>query len=93
MTDRTLEQILSLLDLDAGFLRTLEQEGIVVRDASGRYQAATVERIRLCQTLHDDLGVNVAGIEVALNLLNIIDAERRQFADVLKQMRKRYASL
>ena len=90
MTEHTAEQILALLDLDREFLRTLEQEGIVTHGASGQYQTVMVERIRLCQTLHEELGVNVAGIEIALNLLEIIDTERQHFAEVLEQMRKRY---
>ena len=79
-------EVRRLLEIDEGFLLELEREEIVVHESSG-YRAAMVERIRVCQSLHDELGVNLAGLEVAMRLLDTIHAERRQFEDVLKWLR------
>ncbi|HHO53858.1 MAG TPA: hypothetical protein ENK18_24050 [Deltaproteobacteria bacterium] len=40
-----------------------------------------VERIRVSWTLHDELGVNLAGVEVALHLLSVIERDRRTLVD------------
>ena len=44
----------------------------------------TVERIRVSWNLHEELGVNLAGIEVALHLLELIEADRRHMVERLR---------
>jgi hypothetical protein len=77
------------LNVEEGFLLELEQESIVVCDDTGCYPEESVEVIRLCRTLRDDLGVNLAGVEVVLHLLERIRAERGQFQDVIAQIKNR----
>lgn len=76
------------LEVDEGFLVELEREAIVVCDAEGCYEPEAIERIRLCHTLHDDLGLNMPGLEVALHLIERIHAERAQFRGVLEWLRR-----
>lgn len=75
------EEVVRLLGVSEEFLRLLEEEHIV--DAPGRYGGASLERVRICWSLHQELGVNLPGLEVALTLLDRIQAERRQFREVL----------
>ncbi len=81
-------EVQALLDVTEGYLLELEREAIVTCDTEGCYAEPQVERIRLCRTLQDELGVNIAGVEVVLNLLDRMEAERRQFREVLDWLRK-----
>jgi signal transduction histidine kinase len=80
----TRHELQSRLNVDEGFLLELERELLVIRDEEGWYTEESIERVRLCRTLHDELGVNLAGVEVVLHLLDTIRAERAQFRDVLQ---------
>ena len=82
-------EIQEMLGVDEAFLVELEREEIVTGDGQGKYRAESLERIRVCHTLHKELGVNYAGLEVALNLLETIAAERRQFREALDWVRGR----
>ena len=72
----TRREVQALLNVDETFLLELEQESIVRCDEEGCYPEASIERVRLCRTLHDELGVNLAGVDVILHLLETIHAER-----------------
>ena len=80
----TREQLRVLLEIDDDFLLSLEREQIVCTDADSGYSPAMVERVRVCRNLHHELGVNLAGVEVVLRLLETIRAERGQFREVLE---------
>jgi len=79
----TRDDLRRVLGIDDEFLLLLEEERICWPDPQGRYEPATVERVRICWSLHHDLGVNLEGLEVAITLLERIRDERRQFRDVL----------
>ena len=72
-----------LLGVDREFLAALEREEIVACEGGDCYSPPMVERIRVCRSLHLELEVNFAGLEVALNLLDTIQSERRQFQSAL----------
>jgi hypothetical protein len=76
-----------LLELDEGFLVELERHEIIAPDREGRYGRLSIERVRLCGTMHDSLGVNLAGLEVALHLLESWQAERRRMRELLLELR------
>ncbi len=88
----TREELLTALAVDEEFVIALEREAIIRVEPTGLYTSATVERIRICHTLHHDLGVNFAGLDVALNLLERIHSERRQFHRVLAWLRETFES-
>jgi DNA-binding transcriptional MerR regulator len=81
-------EVQGLLGVTEGYLLELERESLVTCDSEGCYIESQVERIRLCRTLQDELGVNLAGVEVALHLLERMEAERRQFREVLDWLRR-----
>ena len=85
----TRTEVVRLLQVDEGFIVELEQESIVSRDADDLYAEPQVERMRVSRTLSRDLGVNLAGVEVALQLMDRIHAERRQFVETLAWLKKR----
>jgi hypothetical protein len=85
----TRREVQTLLNVDEAFLVELEREAIVRCDDEGCYPEAVIERVRLCRTLHDELGVNLAGVDVILHLLDTIHAERMQFREVLSWIRSR----
>ena len=80
-------QIAELLELDEGFLLELERHEIVRPGPEQRYDARAVERVRVCWSMHEDLGVNLAGLEVALHLLDQLEAERRRVRELLERYR------
>lgn len=82
----TLDEVVRALSIEPGFVHELERERIVVSE-DGRYAVHTVERIRVCWCLHHDLGVNLAGVEVALDLLQKLDDERRLRRRALRALR------
>ncbi len=82
----TLEDLVAGLGCPVEFVASLESERIIVVH-DGVYEAATIERIRVCWGLHDDLGVNLAGLEVALHLLEQLDDERRLHLETLRELR------
>ena len=83
MNRQRCQQVAALLGVPVGFVAELCESGIVVLDDldEGVVHEAVVERVRVSWTLHDELGVNLAGIEVALNLLEIIERDRRLLLD------------
>jgi signal transduction histidine kinase len=82
----TRRDVIAVLDVNEDFLLELERESIVTTEGEGFYPEAELERIRLCRTLHDDLGVNFAGLEVALHLIEMIEKERGRFAEMLRSL-------
>ena len=79
-----------LLGVHPRTLRYYEEIGLVERrgDAGRTYTEADLERLRMIRRLVDDLGVNLAGVEVILNM-----RERMlQLHDELEQLRRQLAA-
>jgi len=84
MTRITRTELLRILSIDEEFLLLMEREYIVCPDPQDTFASEEIDRLRVCWTLHAELGVNVAGIEVALNLLDRLEEERRRAHDRLR---------
>jgi hypothetical protein len=84
----TRSDVRRLLDVEEGFLLELEQESIIICDAEGCYPRQSLERIRLCYTLYEDLGLNMPVLEVALHLIDRLHAELDQFRQVLTWLKE-----
>jgi MerR family transcriptional regulator/heat shock protein HspR len=79
--------VAKMVGLHAQALRQYERTGLL-RPSRSRgnirlYSLGEIERIRRIKTLTDDLGVNLAGVEVVLRLLD----QMREMEGVLEQMR------
>jgi len=86
------EEVRILLQVEEDFLLSLEREEIICADVEGGYSPPMLERIRVCRDLHHDLGVNLAGLEIALRLLETIHAERSQFREVLEWLGREWVA-
>ena len=74
MTKRTRIEIATLLEVDEGFVRELAEHEI------GHIRLSREADLIV-------LGVNLAGIEVALHLLDRLHAERRRTRELLARLR------
>jgi MerR family transcriptional regulator/heat shock protein HspR len=90
VTFYTRKQVLEMLDLDEGFLVTLEREEIVVRDAPsggvGEFSDVMLERARVAQNLVRDLDVNVPGVAVIVRLREEVSGLRRHLEQLLEEL-------
>lgn len=90
MTFYTRKQVLELLEIDEGFLVTLEREEIVARDApadaSGDFSELMLERARVAQNLVRDLDVNLPGVAVIVRLREEVSGLRRRLEQLLGEL-------
>lgn len=81
-----------LCEMHPQTLRAYERQGLVRPQRSGSqnrmYSNADIERLRQIQRLTRDLGVNLAGVEVILDLLDRLDAMREEMERELQRLRK-----
>jgi DNA-binding transcriptional MerR regulator len=78
-----IEVVCELLELPRAQLRRYERIGLVAPsrapdDRAARYSEDDVRRIRRLRRMQRDLGLNMAGLQVAARLLDQIEALRRQ---------------
>ncbi len=82
-------------------LRAYERMGFIRPSREGEknrlYSDEDVERVRRIQRLTRDMGVNLAGVEVILRLIDELEAARRdmesQMSEYLQEMERRMASI
>ena len=82
-------------------LRQYERLGLVVPSRAGAknrlYSEADILRVRRIQRLTQDMGVNLAGVELVLRLIEEMDELRKdfegQFRDYIKQAEERISQL
>lgn len=87
MTKRfTRIQIASLLEIEEGFVVELERHELIVADNDHRFDARSLERVRVCWTMREHLGVNLAGLEVAIHLLERWQDERRRVHALIEEL-------
>ncbi len=79
-------------DIHPQTLRTYEREGLLtpIRSEGNTrlYDEATLRRLETILTLTRDMGVNLAGVEVILNLqdqLNVLETEKSQLLQILEK--------
>ena len=79
-----------MVGLHAQTLRYYERVGLVMPSRSGGrqrlYSMADVERLRRIKTFTDELGVNLAGAEVALKLVDRINELEFQVASLTQEV-------
>lgn len=81
-----------LCEMHPQTLRLYERIGLVKPDRLGKknrlYSDADIDRLRQIQRLTHDLGVNLAGVEVILNLLEQMDDMRRLMQEEMDRARE-----
>lgn len=86
-----------MLDLHPQTLRHYEKRGLIqperTKGNSRLYSLRDIERLRKICRLVEDLGVNLAGVEVILNLLDRVDQLQQEMAAMQAEMEQRIAAL
>ncbi len=73
-------------------LRMYERIGLIQPARSGNkrlYSARDIERLRRIQHLTQDMGVNLAGVEVVFDLLEKMDLLRQEMMEQMEQLEGR----
>jgi MerR HTH family regulatory protein len=84
-----LTEVIEICCVDEDFVLRLEKESLitpVVEDSQKLYPLEQVDRIRVAHLLIEQMGVNLEGAEVALNMREQMIAMQRQFNEVLKRL-------
>lgn len=85
-------EITQLLELETGFVETLEREEIIEIDApaegEGDFSELMLERVRVTQNLIQDLDVNLAGASIIVRMREDISTLRHQLEDLLRRARE-----
>lgn len=78
----TLGQLCRACGTHADWVISLVEEGIIEPDGkelhSWRFSSVSLVRVRSALRLHRDLGVNLAGVALALDLIEEIESLRKQ---------------
>lgn len=83
---RTIE-IVKICGVDEEFILTLERENVirpVVQQKEKLYPPDQVDRVRVARLLIEEMGVNLEGAEVVLNMREQMIAMQRQFDKLLR---------
>lgn len=87
-----MSDIVKICGVSSEFIRALEQERLIkpVRHRRFKcYPLAQVDRIRVAQILVRDMGVNLAGVEVALHMREQLIHMRRALMVVRRRIEER----
>ncbi len=86
--------VAEMFDIHPQTLRTYEREGLVrparTEGNTRVYSQEDVERLELILRLTKELGVNLAGVEVILNMRDRMEAMQRQINGLLQAMADRF---
>jgi DNA-binding transcriptional MerR regulator len=82
-------EVIEICCVDEDFVLRLEQESLItpiVQESQKLYSLEQVDRIRVARLLIEEMGVNLEGAEVALNLREQMIAMQRQFNELLRRL-------
>ena len=87
----TISAVAELFDIHPQTLRLYEREGLLKPSRSEGntrlYEDADLERLEVILSLTRDLGVNLAGVEIILNMREKMDAMQREFERFFEYLR------
>ncbi|HEY7716737.1 MAG TPA: chaperone modulator CbpM [Candidatus Binatia bacterium] len=84
-----LADVLETCDVSAEFIQTLEEENLIKPIRRRRlklYPIDQVDRVRVANILVGEMGVNLAGVEVALHMRDQIIRMRREIASAMRRV-------
>ena len=89
----SVSEIIESFEIDEVFLVNLEREDIVCPTCKKKaepklFTASDMEKIRLAKILVEDMGVNLAGVEVILRMRQNMFEMRTQFDTILEDLAK-----
>jgi MerR family transcriptional regulator, heat shock protein HspR len=80
-------EVVKVCKVDKDFIQQLERESVirpVVQRRRKLYSPDQVDRIRIANLLIQEMGVNLEGAEVVLNMREQMIAMQRQFNEILR---------
>jgi MerR family transcriptional regulator/heat shock protein HspR len=80
-------EVIRICGVDSKFVTRLERENVIapiVRRSQKLYPLDQVDRVRVARLLIEEMGVNLEGAEVALNMREQMIAMQRQFNEILR---------
>lgn len=87
----TISAVAELFELHPQTLRLYEREGLLKPSRSEGntrlYEDADIERLEVILSLTRDLGVNLAGVEIILNMREKMDAMQHEFERFFEYLR------
>ena len=91
----TISAVASQFDIHPQTLRLYEREGLLKPSRSvgntRLYTDADLERLEIILSLTRDLGVNLAGVEIILNMREKLDAMQREFERLFQYLQQHAA--
>ncbi|MFQ5698363.1 MAG: chaperone modulator CbpM [Myxococcota bacterium] len=94
MTFYSRAQVAKLLELDEGFVMSLEREEIIQADApaesEGEFSERMLERARVARELVRELDVNLAGAAIIVRMREQMLEMRESFEKQLLEIRERF---
>ena len=89
----TREEVLRIFDLDEAFLLDLKEEEIVCfqeeRSEKEVYTLRELEKLRIAKILVEELGVNLAGVDIILRMRRDMISMRTQFDAILEDLARK----
>jgi MerR family transcriptional regulator/heat shock protein HspR len=87
----TIKQVVEMLEIDEAFINDLVDEQILwptceVNIPERLFTQVEVEKLWLAKVLMEDLGVNLAGVDVILDMRRKMIEMRRQFDAILEDL-------
>ena len=90
------KQIIQILEIDEGFLVSLEEEEVIAADApeetSGEYSEKMLERARVADNLVHELDINLPGAAVIVRMREEMAELRHQVERFLEELKQREKS-
>ncbi len=87
----TISAVAELFEIHPQTLRLYEREGLLKPSRSEGntrlYEDADIERLEIILSLTRDLGVNLAGVEIILNMREKMDTMQREFERFVEYLR------
>ena len=87
----TTTEVIELFQVETRFLDDLEEEEILCPESredpvEKRFSEVDLERLRLAKLLVEEMGVNLAGVEIILRMRRDMYAMRAQFDAILEDV-------
>ena len=87
----SITEVSEVFEVEERFLIELEDEEIICSVCNGDpptklYTSSELEKLRLAKILTEDMGVNLAGVEVILRMRQSMIEMRRQFDSILEDL-------
>jgi hypothetical protein len=92
MSAFTRREIAQILEIDEGFVTSLERESIIQVDTEGEggaFSALMVERVRVAHSLVHELEINLAGVAVIVRMREELGTLRAKVHTIERVWQKR----